>query len=809
MEVLRDLMQKNKINYLVSVDDCYSKVDSVEDKSILIDDMVSNLSKYKFFLKSCNASFNFELVVGFPLDIKRDYIQKFVDSLNTGELTRALELVDSSEKSLISERDKLQLFLEKVKEFDFIKEIKTFDSVESAIDFFKNDLGKMWTPSEDNKILWLIDRDFSSVGGNTNEGFKLLEFFLNIENKWNIGILATKNIEDIKTEKQLSSYLNDNFENLYKNRNLIWAIEKSLIDISYLEDFANRLSHGLRRNYTFKIITLLTNFLEEGLKTASLSFKNIAQSTINEVILNYSNREGVSIIETLSRVLHVYTRGEFYAKLSSDHEEISKLIWEFENLYEEPQNDEDKQDGKEIYKIRSMEKYNTYINKLHNPIGFGDIFSINGQHYILVSQTCDIALRGTGERKVQKAVLLKISDKKPQSIGNNSAKHYFELKYYDIGKPHYIYYKDAIQVDLDVLDICSFNSEGYAEVSLDELTTDFFDDHRFSLGLRKRLDRVIGSIRKEYEAYLSLNKDFSKVLDFLDKTDDENKDEIIDLIVKYKYVIDNNQQSNHHYNTDFVVSDNKIYYNVRRIKRLDELYTMCLCLEFNNYNSRIGLPFDIADGYEPRNYKVMVENPIYIYDSSEPKLIEVSEYTLHPPYVLSDQIIDEIICNECCVSNTELITEIKSCLLDNTIDQYIEIKKSSNEIIVKAGVFPIVIEDHGHYCTVVSNKLKVPMLVLRETCKKFITFIEENLENDVLFEKNRKLNMLIESSDEGVTLKDYVSFGNIDNTITFEIDGTTVVTMKFEILQTAPYQYKLITKIQEHEDNVKLIEQYY
>jgi hypothetical protein len=799
MEKIKELLRNNNINFMVSVDDCYKQVVTIEGKSALIDDIVDSIEKYKFFFSSVNELTLFDEIKDFEKPIKRKFIQQFIEELSDVNLERAYHLVDQINKDLISEKDTLLDFLNESKKLDIIKDYRTFDNVHSALIFLESEVNKLWNPNESNRILWLVDRDFSHSGGTVNEGLILFDHFLKSTSKWNMGILATRNISDIETEEQLSEFLTENFSNLYDNQNLIWGIDKTLIDKSRDDEFVQKISHGLKRNYTYKITDLLTLIFKEGLDLASTKFKNIAQSTVNQMIFNYSNTEGVSIIETLSRVLLVYTKFDYNQKLKSKFNDVSKLIWEYERL-PDIKLGTIRGDSREVNIIRNIEKYNTFVNDMYYPIGFGDIFNINGKEYLLISQTCDIVLRGSGERKIQKGILLRLSNVKPKSGDEGNGKSYFELKYYKEGQPHYVLFKEVIQLELNVLDLCALNDNGVADIAIDELNHIFENDYRFSVGLRYRLKFIVNKIKETYEKKGTVEKAFVDLASSIESVTAEKKHEIQGLLERYKQ-LNNSIQNENLQSENFQVLDGKIEYNVRRICRLEELVTLCLCLEYNSHNSRIGLPFDFAEGFEPKKYNVLFENPLFSTDSTvDEKLSLVSEYLIHQSDDLYMRIINELIIDECGVTKVDDIT---SSFDDAKIHRYIEMNERTQEVIIKSEVFPIEIEGSGLYCKIVSNKIKIPIVVFQEHCKNLFILLEKSKNNESdFFRRNRTVNKFFIYSEGKRVFNETVTFDEPRSVTEIIIETQIVATIKLKIIQTEMFKYKLEIEIQE---NVEVI----
>ncbi|WP_031463733.1 hypothetical protein [Paenibacillus polymyxa] len=63
----------------------------------------------------------------------------------------------------------LYSFLEHLLVSGYIKDHRTIPTVKEAKEFLLTDIINKWRPAEDNKVLWLIDRDFGKEGSENEE----------------------------------------------------------------------------------------------------------------------------------------------------------------------------------------------------------------------------------------------------------------------------------------------------------------------------------------------------------------------------------------------------------------------------------------------------------------------------------------------------------------------------------------------------------------------------------------------------------------------------------------------------------------
>jgi hypothetical protein len=783
MESILELFNVNNIRYIVSVDDCYI---NELDEILLLGDIIENPEKYDEKFKSIRPDFNLLQTMKYPDNIKEKMIEKFLLDFSTDEKIEINKLFSTKDQLLTTQKDNLLNFLNDLQKIGAINEYKTFGSVSEAREFLKDGIKDLWDPSEEKKVLWLIDREF---GEKSNEGFKLLEDFCSENYQWNIGILATQNTSDIKSEEQFNSFLEVVSAGILgENKNLIWLIDKDLIDINSSEKFVETIMLGLRRNYTFKITNFLSNTISIGIQEALVSFKDIEQSTINNIILKFSNQEGTSIIETLTRVLMALTKYDMNEKIAENFDNIHKIIDNYEKLCEKITIDSIA-NLDEVFQFRNKEKYNNHVNEHYYPVGFGDIFRINELEYILISQPCDIQIRGDkGERNLQQATLLRITKTKPEH------ESYSVLEYYHKTETYYVLYRETLLIDFTILDLCSMNENGKSVLKLSELNKPLTFPYRYNFGQRKRLEKVLGLLGDVYNQKKDILTTFEQIKKYISNSSDKNIEEINSTLDNYIYRSEKYWEPLLTVNNLKIV-DEELRYPVERICRLEELFTTNIMLEYSSNSSRLGLPGDYGSHFRHTEYKIMVENP-NSYFGVENHLIDISR---NLTVLLSDndadifsKVIGDFIKDNVSPSIEEVITKNPR--------SFIKINRNEKQIILPSDYL---VSEGKEYISFSKQTITITDKFFSEYTPNFYKLISILLGNMEFIKTYNLFNFY-----RGKVLNENVNFKFElfkENIFSLEIEGRNILEIELELKETNEGTFDFSFNLKENNQNIKWI----
>lgn len=584
MENLKVLFEKAKIKYIVSVDDCYNP-NIVLDKLDISGYFIENIDIAITFCNEVGLTSFEETITSLEGD-NVDYIESFVNTLSDDEV----EIFQN--KYFVSsdaEKKSLERFCQNLKDNGIIIDYEKVSSIQDSEKLY-NDLEEHFDIGEENRVLWLIDNDFQKTNGSSQDGTKLISKFISLNKPNNVYALASAQLSaDTDNDAFRTSLDNDD----YSQTLLACIIHKHKIIEEAYDELYEQMYSGFRENYSGIIIENLKNNLSSAATIAGETIKSIRDEAIHKVFLLGSKSEGVSPLETFQRLMMVILKTDISKQLSDKYDIISKLIYDYSELCSwcETKSDE-KGDFEKIEKIRRDECYDENINGMYSPVSYGDIFLINNQHYLLVSQSCNVVIRSNGQRKSQCATLVQIecSDKSDES-------HYL-LEYFNPRKKHCVSYNNTINIDFLVLDLCCLNANGelslYSDFNFEEVR------YRYTDGMSVALLNTIMHNTNLINAYKEIEsqKDSLKIDEIISKVREIYKDNTTELSANF---------------------NNGINYNGKRIFRLNQNITDDISKKYFEYHSRMGLDFDFA-----RQYKVYEFDLIYNFDFSILGLLEAN-----------------------------------------------------------------------------------------------------------------------------------------------------------------------------------------
>jgi len=599
MEQLKILFEKAKIKYIVNVDDCYG-TDIVPDKFTIAQYLNNNIdTAYLFFSEIGKVSF--KDTVDSLDDERYDYIEALCNDL-TDESIRAF--TQKYYGNVDVEKNALEQFCQELKDDGIIIEYKKFSSKSEATNFYGN-MGDCLNVNANNRVLWMIDKDFQRTNGSPEDGLNLISDFISRNNPYNVYALTSAQVEELNNTSFRELLTNDASETL-----LACIIHKhNIIDKNYQELY-KQMYFGFRENYSGTIIEQLNFNLESSAKAAGDIIKSLGDETIYKVFLAGSKAEGVAPLDTFQRLLMIILKKDIAQKICDNYDIISRLIYDYSSLCSWCYTKEDtEQDFKKVEDMRRSECFDDTINRMYSPVSYGDVFLINNSEYLLVAQSCNIMLRKEGVRKAQCATLVQIEE------SNNGDDSHYILEYFKDNNRHCVSYNNIINVDFSVLDLCCLNENGKLTLA-DDFSLETVS-YRYSDGLNILLKKTIEHNRTLIENYNILKS----------KRDELSLDKVFDMVRKiYK---DNS--------TELTASfEEGIEFNGKRICRLNQNITDDICKRYAEYHSRKGLDYDFAQQYKIYEFEVN-----YNFDFSLLNLdsIEVHRFLLRSyKYYLSKEL---------------------------------------------------------------------------------------------------------------------------------------------------------------------------
>jgi hypothetical protein len=240
-------------------------------------------------------------------------------------------------------------------------------------------------------------------------------------------------------------------------------------DLAIDPKFARAITTAMTHKFNGEIAhTISETITKTAIKTANVLTEQSVYD-LEQALFKNSAEEGVLEYDVLLRIFEIEQRYALNQALSSN--EIQNLLRSSRKFRQEaptPSSEFGKTDMSFFRGWRQREVFydGTGLNKLHAPLTSGDIF-ISGQskRYMLLGQPCDLMVRETGKRRADVGWLVLIIDesdpqapKQPRPLPDY---RYYDLKdAFGIDKKAYVDFQNMFPVDLSVLDLAVFNSDG-------------------------------------------------------------------------------------------------------------------------------------------------------------------------------------------------------------------------------------------------------------------------------------------------------------------------------------------------------------
>lgn len=581
MEKLKELFSKAKIKFVISVDDCH-RVNERPDDYTIKTNMAKNLEETAAFFVSIHKEDFADIIQDSSPTEAFPFIDSCFQELDEDEL-RAYVCscmkdiqIESSAKAALSN------LLEELKSSAVIEEFCAFTNREEAQKCFDN-IYDRFDVGPDKRVLWMIDKDLSQSGGSSDSGVELIKNFISVHKPNNIYAL---------TSAQLAGTSNDAFrksisESISENDTLLaCVVDKHYITEKQYSQLCDQISCGFRQNYSATIIKQLFSIFSNASDSANETIDKFGDDTLYKVLFESGRAEGISPIDVFQRLLLIIIREDILKQISDKYDDVAKLVHDYSQLCDWcGVFHKDYQDYEVIRKARTSECYDLHVNKRFLPVASGDIFAIGDAYFMLIGQSCNLTIRENGERTAQCAMLARISKADEGQNGQVSkyGLHYlFENEYWSID------FNDCINVDFSVLDLCSLNANGKAEL-LDEYDLSNVK-YRYTKAVYKKLDKTVAHNRQLISQHRELADKYAKKEIHFD-----------DLCEAIRSIYKDNS-------TDVSVSfRGGILFNICRKSRISNDILEDVLKQYSEYHSRKGLQHDFAKEYRTIPCSVMYD----------------------------------------------------------------------------------------------------------------------------------------------------------------------------------------------------------
>lgn len=582
--MLNTLFKTENIKYVISVDDCFAMPEEDQlREELLIDSMVSFSTLVPLFIKYGKEEQVNDIQEMLEIATENEAAplkQSLIDSLDIDQIKDCLNSLHPDRNNLSEEQQGILNFLGKLQSDGIIEKFETLPSthIAEAFDIKANGM-------EDGAILWLIDKSFSNAKESVTAGIELAKNKVKQAEHSNQFIFMLTTIDGTSeteedNEREFDKMLIDNG---VEKSSFIYYINKKLVLSKKYDRIAKSLAYGFKRKQCYKLMELYISSLRLSCDKTSENLHAIKQKTLNYVFAEKVQALGESHFEFFDRLVQIFHEDEYRLILSQHTQDISCAIKHYQELCEgipqEAGNQVEAQNN--LMAVRKKELYDTHINQRHSEISTGDIFLINGEYYILVTQSCDTYLRKDGKRKLEKAILLSIAE------GSNTCYQYPLSCFCNtdniFNNPAVKFQKYCI-MPFEILDLCVTNEDGKSKIDVSCFDQDYSLDICYTKNYTER-----------HKIISSMLSDLYKKKQVVDEFWRHHKeiDDIAEIKVAYDCLLSCDGILN-----NFEVDGNSITYPVQRVARLNESNTISLLKEYGNVLSRVGQPFDFAKSVE-------------------------------------------------------------------------------------------------------------------------------------------------------------------------------------------------------------------
>lgn len=402
---------------------------------------------------------------------------------------------------------------------------------------------KLNSLSDNNRIILLMDRDLKLEDGRTGESF--LELYQ--DNCWVYSALFSQTftiaqeMEEWKHNRGFYPLAKDRVMNtemfMEGLRNILWV----------------RHIDGIRENMTIYFREAVENVFNHAAECDPYAF--------DHAVMASSAREGCWEYETLLRLYLLQLELELRRITLVKFPELQNAIESLRNINSVAATKTNI--SPYLNELRKVEIFEDgeYINKIHAPIDNGDIFEINGNKYIFLSQPCNLALRKDGLRKTYMGYLLLITEcsrKKPNELFVEFLNYNEDNKYYKVQL------SGAFPISTSVLDLTSFSDIGEAVI---DCSAECNIDTNCQPNLKLR--------------YADVCKEFTEVAHLLEGVKEDMRDTLNSYFCKLYYVSP-------------TIENAKLTFPIKRIKRYRAPYAQVLLQCLTAYQSRVGFSHDFT-----------------------------------------------------------------------------------------------------------------------------------------------------------------------------------------------------------------------
>lgn len=243
----------------------------------------------------------------------------------------------------------------------------------------------------------------------------------------------------------------------------------------------------------------------------------------------------------------------------------------------------------------------------------------------------------------------------------------------------------------------------------------------------------------------------------------------------------------------FNSNEDVLYFPVKRICRLDEVFTTNIMIEYSTNNSRLGLPGDYGAQFIHTEYNVLVRHPYSYFSGKTGENISIGKNIT----VLLDDDEQQILKNTFLnVIKGNVSLEIEKAI-DKSPKSFISIDKKEKNISIPGDY----LVEEGRDIVLLSKGLVVlTSEMFRLNAPAFyhlITLLKKQLD---VIKRNRLFRFV-----NNEVINEKISFKLdqfVDGLLSVEIDGTEILTIEVNIEENNNGKYDINVNLIEYEENI-------
>ncbi len=245
--------------------------------------------------------------------------------------------------------------------------------------------------------------------------------------------------------------------------------------------FTNRLCYDLA--------DCAVQAMTDSLKTGPHEFASLSIDDIDGAIFDSSLEEGAMEMDIIERVLNLRQRNSLIQKIAGN-QTIAHKLGQLRQLRAIGINAKlgigktattlSASQTASRLKLQQWRRSEiltdgALINGIHSPIACGDVFEKSGSSkaFVLLRQPCDLSTRSDGTRKAKEGIWVQISKDRPPNKVNDAS--LFRLEGAGAGGTDWVAdFRNSGFVDLSILDLASFSSNGSLSLKLTDKGSSLF-----------------------------------------------------------------------------------------------------------------------------------------------------------------------------------------------------------------------------------------------------------------------------------------------------------------------------------------------